>query len=94
MAATFARQGSVLPLGDHKLQIIKATLTAVTEGNITTDDHGFSNILFAVAVNQTTVDDVGLCTANVDKDSAAAIGTVGLSGFTSGDVVDVLIIGN
>jgi hypothetical protein len=94
MAATFQRQGSVLPLGDHTLQVIRVTLTAVTSGDITAADHGLSNIIFAASVNQSTADDAGLCTANVDSSSVAAVGTVGLSSFTSGDVVDVLILGN
>jgi hypothetical protein len=93
MAASFLRQGSVQPLGAHSLQVMQVTLTDVTEADIPTAEHGFSNIIGAWFNNETTEGD-GLLEKNYTVANAASIGNIALTGFTSGDVVTVFILGN
>ena len=81
------------PLGSHKLGIFQVTLTGVTEFDFATADHGFSNIVAAFFNNETTEGD-GLLERNYTVADAASIGNIALTGFTSGDVVTVTIIGN
>ena len=94
MAATVLRvsQGDA-PLGGHKLGVFEITLTSVTSFDFAVADHGFSNIIAAIANNETTEMD-GLCQKNVTVAAAASIGNVALSGYTSGDVVTVILVGN
>jgi hypothetical protein len=85
MAATNTRD-SLFVLGPLKGQIMTVTLTGVTTVALTDDDHGLRSVSFVSFNNETTEGDGLVVISDVN--------TVTLSGFTSGDVVKLLILGN
>ena len=92
MAASASRK-VLEKLGGSTLAVYDITLTDVTEFDFATANHGFRNIISAHFNNETTEGD-GLLQKNVTVAAAASLGNIALSGFTSGDVVTVTIIGN
>lgn len=92
MAASASRKVLEV-LGNTRLAVFDVTLDSVTEFDFSTDDHGFRNIVAAHFNNETTEGD-GLLQKNKLVAGTASIGNIALSGFTSGDVVTVTIIGN
>lgn len=93
MAATVVKKSSSLPLGDHQMAVFEVDLDGVTEYDFAEKDHGFSNIISAHFNNETTEGD-GKLEKNYTVANAVLIGNIALTGFTSGDVVTVTIIGN
>ena len=94
MAASVERiGGGDAPLGEHKVGFFKVTLTSVTEYDFAPADHGFSNIIYASFNNETSEGD-GLLERNYTVANAESIGNIALTGFTSNDVVSVMIVGN
>ena len=85
MAASTVKDGHFV-FGPYQAKVFTVDLDGVTEATLTEADHGFRSILFASFNNETTEGD-GLSVIS-------AVNTVTLSGFTSGDVVKLLIIGN
>lgn len=85
MAASTTRNSSFV-LGPLRGSILTVTLTSVTGVTLTDDDHGFRSVQAVMFNNETTEGD-GLVVIS-------AVNTVTLSGFTSGDVVKLLILGN
>lgn len=85
MAASTVKDSQFL-LGPLQGKVFTVTLTGVTTVALTEDDHGFRSVSVALFNNETTEGD-GLVVVS-------AVNTVTLSGFTSGDVVKLLILGN
>jgi hypothetical protein len=85
MAASTVKNNQFL-LGPLQGKIFTVTLTGVTTVALTEADHGFRSVSFAVHNNETTEGD-GLVVIS-------SVNTVTLSGFTSNDVVKLLILGN
>jgi hypothetical protein len=85
MAATTVKDNQFL-LGPLQGKIFTVDLDGVTTVALTEADHGFRSVSFASFNNETTEGD-GLVVIS-------AVNTVTLSGFTSGDVVKLLILGN
>ena len=92
MAATVVKKQE-LSFGNVRGAVFEVTLTGVTEFDFATADHGFSNFLIALDNNETTEQD-GLLEKNYTVANAASIGNIALTGYTSGDVVTLLVIGN
>ena len=92
MAASVSRK-VLEKLGGSTVAVFDITLTDVTEYDFSTAAHGFRNIIAAHFNNETTEGD-GLLEKNKLVDNTASIGNIALSGFTSGDVVTVTVIGN
>lgn len=85
MAASTVKDSEFV-LGPLKAKIFTVTLTGVTGVALTEADHGFRSVQAAFFNNETTEGD-GLSVISV-------VNTITLSGFTSGDVVKLLVLGN
>ena len=85
MAATTVKNGEFVH-GPYRTKIFTVTLTSVTTVVLTEVDHGLRNVLIATFNNESTEGDGQVV--------ISAINTVTLSGFTSGDVVKLQIVGN
>jgi hypothetical protein len=92
MAATVVKNKE-LSFGDVRGAVFTITMTGVTDFDFAIADHGFSNILIALDNNETSEQD-GLLEKNYTVANAASIGNIALTGYTSGDVVSVFVIGN
>lgn len=92
MAATTTKTQE-LSFGNVRGAVFRTVLTGVTEVDLAKADHGFSNILFASFNNQTTEGD-GKLEINYTVADAASIGNIALTGFTSGDTVDIFVLGH
>lgn len=85
MAASTVKDSNFL-LGPLQGKIFTVTLTGVTGVALTEADHGFRSVAFVTFNNETTETD-GLVVIS-------SVNTITLSGFTSGDVVKLLVLGN
>jgi hypothetical protein len=92
MAASItSTQSPKIPLGGVYLQVLNVSFAAVTSGTFTTADHGFTNVVGAWFVNNTS-DDHGITKINSDGSSTVR-GSVNVSSVTSGDVGQLFILG-
>ena len=85
MAAVTTKTGESVS-GPLRTKYFSVVLTSVTGVALTEDDHGMRNVIFASFNNETTEGD-GLVVIS-------AVNTVTLSGFTSGDTVNLVLVGN
>lgn len=78
--------------GQTNKQVFVATFTSVTSGDI---DTGFNNVVAAHFNNETTAPATQLMQINKDTNgSTVKGGSIHFSGFTSGDVVTIVVEGN
>lgn len=76
--------------GTSQEQVYSCTFTAVTAGYIKT---GFSNILYALVMNETTAG-AGIAKKNIASDGIAVEGGgLYFSGLTAGNVITVVVVG-
>jgi len=90
--AQSAVKKATFPIGPLRAVVIEVTHTDVTSSTITTADHGLSNIVLAVANNETGDTDI-LVQKNTNS-GGAALGSVYTTSVTSNDVVTYLLLGN
>ena len=76
-------------MGQYRHKVIRATADAATQ-NI---DTGLGNIAWAGAVTVSNAADNWICYYNSLAAGTAAAGYIGVSGATSGDIMDIIIYG-